>query len=156
MKRLASFAVSVLFIGSTGLALAQDATPVTGTTAATSSPVTKGKHPHFDEIHGRMKEQRERIMAGVKSGKLTKDEAKSLMEKVKAVGEQMKSDFQQNKQNGQKGLTDEQVQQLNQMLDDNSKAIYGEKHDGDATAPAAATPAADSSATGSSTPSTNQ
>jgi hypothetical protein len=138
MKNLLSIAVSVLLMGS-GLAFAQDSTPVAGNTAPAVAPGTQpaamGKHPRFDEIHGRIKEQRMRIAAGVKSGKLTKDEAKVLLDKVKTVADQMKSDFQQNKQSGQKGLTDEQVQQLNQMLDDNSKAIYGEKHEGDSAAP---------------------
>jgi polyhydroxyalkanoate synthesis regulator phasin len=133
MKHLGLFAVSLFWACSTGWALAQVSTPVSGNTPAVNAPAAMGKHPRFDEIHGRMKEQRERILEGVKTGKITKDEAKPLMEKVKAVGEQMKSDFQQNKQSGQKGLTDEQVQQLNQILDENSKAIYGEKHGGNDT-----------------------
>ncbi len=139
MKNTLSIVVSLVLMGF-GLAFAQDSTPVAGNTAPGTQPAAMGNHPRFDEIHGRIKEQRERIMAGVKSGKLSKVEAKVLMGKVKAVGDQMKSDFQQNKQNGQKGLTDEQVQRLNQMLDDNSKAIYGEKHEGDSTAPSATTP----------------
>ncbi len=125
---------SALFVAATGLALAQDAAPTAANPAR--QPVMKGDHPRFTEIHDRMKEQRARIEAGVKSGKLTQDEAKALREKVKAVGEQMRSDFQQNKQSGQKGLTDGQVQQLNQMLDENSKAIFGEKHEDASVTPA--------------------
>jgi hypothetical protein len=126
MKRIIFFAASLLFMGSTGLALAQDATPVSGHPAA--QPVMKWDNPHFIEIHSRMKNQRERIVAGLKSGKLTQDEAKTLENKVEAVRGQMRSDFEQNKQSGQKGLTDEQFQQLNQMLDDSSQAIFGDKH----------------------------
>src|SRR5579863_3864087 len=140
MKRILPLAVSLVLMGSS-LAFAQDSTPVAENTspavAPGAQPTAMGKHPRFDEIHGRIKEQRIRIAAGVKSGKITRAEAKVLLDKVKTVGDQMKADFQQNKQSGQKGLTDEQVQQLNQMLDDNSKAIYSEKHDGDTAARAA-------------------
>jgi hypothetical protein len=131
MKRVLFFAASWLFIGLTGLALAQDATPVAGHPAGQSA--MKWDNPRFAEIHQRMRNQRERIAAGLKSGKLTQDQAKTLENKVEAVRGQMRSDFQQNKQSGQKGLTDEQFQQLNQMLDDSSLAIFGDKH-GDSSA----------------------
>lgn len=134
MKCLISFAASLLLIGSTGLALAQSATPVTS--HPVNQPVMKWDNPHFVEIHTRMKNQRERIVSGLKSGKLTQDQAKALENKVEAVRGQMRSDFEQNKQSGQKGLTDEQLQQLNQMLDESSLAIFGDKHGDTAAAPA--------------------
>lgn len=134
MKGITSFAASLLFIGSTGLVLAQDATPVTGHPAAQSA--MKWDNPHFAEIHSRMRNQRERIAAGLKSGKLTQDQAKALEDKVEAVRGQMRSDFEQNKQSGQKGLTDGQFQQLNQMLDDSSQAIFGDKHGDSSATPA--------------------
>ncbi len=124
MKRFISFA-ALLLLSTTGLALAQNTTPV-------AQPVMKWDNPRFTEIHTRMKNQRTRIAQGLKSGKLTQDEAKTLQNKIEAVRGQMRSDFQQNKQSGQKGLTDQQFQQLNQMLDDSSLAIFGDKH-GDAT-----------------------
>ncbi len=127
MKRIITFVALLLLIGSTGLAFAQNATPG-------AQPSMKWDNPHFTEIHTRMKNQRERIAAGLKSGKLTQDEAKTLENKIEAVRIQMRSDFQQNKQSGQKGLTDEQFQQLNQLLDESSLAIFGDKH-GDTSTP---------------------
>jgi hypothetical protein len=127
------FLAAALFIGPSGLALAQDSTPVAGN--PTPQAGMKGEHPRFTEIHDRIMKQRARIEEGVKSGKLTSDQAQTLRDQVKAVGAQMRSDFQQNKQSGQKGLTDEQVQQLNQMLDESSKAIFGEKNEGAAATP---------------------
>jgi|SRR5579859_2353544 len=136
MRKLTSLMVSVFFAGATGLALAQDVGS-TPSAAPADKPAMKekgGKHPRIHEIEARLKEQHKRIREGVKSKKLTKDEAKDLSAKVKAVGDQMR-DFI--KQNGKKELTEDQQKQLNAALDETSKAIAGEKHDGDA-APAGA------------------
>ncbi len=124
MKRIIFFTASWLLISSTGLALAQDAAP-------TNQPARN--NPHLAEIHTRIKNQRERIAAGLKSGKLTQDQAKTLKDKVEAAQGQMRTYFLQNRQSGQKGMTDEQFQKLNQMLDESSLAIFGDKH-GDASA----------------------
>jgi hypothetical protein len=81
----------------------------------------------------RLEKQRKRIMAGVKSGKLTKDEAKALHEKVKSIREELWADV---KQNEKKELTEEQYQQLNQELNANSTAIKDDKSEEDGNAPA--------------------
>jgi len=99
----------------------------------------KGNHPLINELRIRFEDQNKRIMAGVKSGKLSKDEAKALHEKVKAVREEMQGDI---KSNGKKELTEDQYKQLNQELDDNSKAIHDEKSEGASNAEIPATPAA--------------
>jgi ABC-type transporter Mla subunit MlaD len=70
-----------------------------------------------------VKAQQDGINVGLKNGSLTKGQAKDLSAKVKAVKDQVRSDFKQNRENGQKGLTDDQVQQLNKMLDENAAAI---------------------------------
>ncbi len=169
MNRLVWMVVSVLSVGLTGLALAQDSNnaPGGGTTAAApadNSPSTGAAAasgiPKFPGrvIGMRIKRQYERIKEGVKSQKLTEDEAKDLRAKVDAVRDQLKADFEQNKQNGVKKITDDQYTQLKQLLDENSKAIHDDKNDGEtdanagssATAPSAA-PAGDSSAASMST-----
>ena len=122
MTRFATIAALALFVGASSLALADG-------TAAPGKP----SHPMIKEVHVRMHDQMMRIKEGVKSGKLTKDQAKALREVLKSVKTQMDADFQQN---GKKELTEDQVKQLNQMLDENSKTIYGEKHDPSSTAPA--------------------
>ncbi len=137
MKKLALLSMMVLFMGTGSLALAQTTAP-----AAVDHP-----HPRIKEVHARMHLQMQRIEAGVKSGKLTKDQADALIASLKAVKEQMEADFTTN---GKRELTDDQLAQLNQMLDANSKAIFGEKHD---TGPAA--PASGSSSTGTSSDSSS-
>jgi hypothetical protein len=136
MKRLALFTASLLLIGSSGLALAQDATPTAGNTPA---PGTKIRNPKVKMIMDRFQKQESRIAMGVKNGKLTADEATALKDKLKAIHAEMKADFEQNKQAGQKGLTDDQIKQVNTELDANSTAIHDEKQ-------GAAVPAASSSA----------
>jgi hypothetical protein len=117
MKHLALMAVLALFMGTSSLVLAQ-------TTAA--APVV---HPKIHEVHTRIHDQMGRIKAGVKAGTLTQDQANALMATLKSVHEQMEADFNTN---GNKELTDAQLAQLNQMLNSNSKLIYGEKHAGSA------------------------
>ena len=162
MKRLLSVAVSILLAGFTSLAFAQDNSAAggstanapasdsssTGTTAAPAIPTHPGK-----VVAKRIQNQRKRIREGVKSKKLTKDEAKDLMAKVKAVATQLKADAVQNKQAGVKKITDDQYNQLKQMLDDNSKAILDDKNDGEGDANAA--PAADAPSTESAPASTS-
>ncbi len=137
MKRWMMLAVSLLLMGSTGLALAQDSTPAAGNTAPSETPHMRVRNPKVKLILDRMKLQRDRIEVGVKNGKLTADEAATLKAKLKEIGEEMRTDFQQNKAAGQKGLTDDQITQINRELDANSTAIHDDKQD----AAAAAAPA---------------
>jgi hypothetical protein len=135
MKKLALMTVFALLIGTGSLALAD-------TTTASVTP-----HPRIHEVHTRMHDQMARIRAGVKSGKLTQAQADALIVSLKAVREQMQADFSTN---GSRDLTDDQLKQLNQMLNENSTTIYGEKHDTGSTGDSTAGSTADSSATGSS------
>jgi hypothetical protein len=126
MKHLALATVLAFFMGAGSLALAQ----------STAAPPANHPHPRIREVRVRMHDQLARIKAGVKSGKLTKDQAQALRASLKAVRVQMQADFSTN---GSKELTPDQLVQLNQMLDANSKTIYGEKHDTDSTSPTGST-----------------
>lgn len=123
MKKLFACILALLFVSTAGSLVAQD-------TATAPKPA----HPRIHEVHARMKEQMKRIDAGVKSGKLTPDQAKALKDQIKAVQAQMEADYQAN---GKRELTDDQKAQLNQMLDQSSKMIYGEKHPNAGSDPAA-------------------
>jgi hypothetical protein len=141
MKRLAMLAASILFVGSTGLVMAQDTAPAT-TPAPMGTPGMnngmKGEHPRIHEVRERLKRQHMRIMAAVKAGKLTKDEGKALHEKVKSIGDEMRADI---KSNGKTELTEDQFKQLNDELNTNSEAIKdGQSEGGSNTAPAGSTP----------------
>jgi hypothetical protein len=140
MKRLVWFAASLLMISTTSLALAQDATPAAGTPAPSENHGWKNASPAMKEIHDRIKLQQDRIAAGVQKGTLTADQASALKEKLKAIHEEIKADFEQNKQNGQKGLTDDQKTQIKSELDANSAAIKDEKQDSSAPASTPANP----------------
>jgi hypothetical protein len=138
MKRFVGFAASLMLIGSTSLVLAQDSTPAAtpdASTPAAATPAPAGNHgkrvmsPEMKEIHDRIKLQEDRIAAGVKNGKLTSDEAAALTAKLKSIREELRADFKQNKESGQKGLTDDQKAQINGELDANSAAIHDIKQD---------------------------
>lgn len=124
MKKSASAALSVLFAGTIGLAV--------GVEKASAAP-----HPRIHEVHHRMKDISMRVHEGVKSGKMTKEQAQAVHQQLKQIQEEMEADY---KTNGKRELTPEQDQQLNQELDNISKTVYDEKHP-DAGAPAGGTDA---------------
>ena len=139
MKRLVSFAASLLLIGSTGLALAQVTTPVAGD----STPGAEGtriRNPKMKMIVDRIKLQEDRIAMGVKNAKLTADEAAALKAKLVSIRDEIKADFKLNRENGQKGITDDQIKQINTELDANSAAIHDEKQGAAAPASTPANP----------------
>jgi hypothetical protein len=119
MKKFIAGVLSLLFVAMAGWSMAQDATPA----ADTSVVPSKGKF----EIRERFRYQALRIAQGVKSGVLSKDQAAALRDSLKSIVQQAKADFEQN---GRKALTDDQKAQINQLLDNNSKAIYQAKHPG--------------------------
>jgi polyhydroxyalkanoate synthesis regulator phasin len=74
-------------------------------------------------VNAREHRQKARIREGVKSGELTKDEAKSLREEQRAIRKEeheMKSDGV---------VTKEERKELHQDLNNANKNIYNEKHD---------------------------
>lgn len=160
MKRLALLAASILFVGSTGLVMAQDTAPA-ATPAPAETPamnkMMKGEHPRIHEVRERLKRQHMRIMAAVKAGKLTQDEGKTLHEKVKSIGDEMRADI---KSNGKTELTEDQFKQLNDELNTNSEAIKdGQSEGGSNTAPTGNAPSTGTStnapAGSSAAPATN-
>ena len=93
------------------------------TTPTTPAPAARRQ----GEVNHRLRRQRRRINQGVKSGQLTHGEAKELREHDKAIHAEERED---RKENGGK-LTPADKQQLNKELNQNSKDIYQEKHDGE-------------------------
>lgn len=80
-------------------------------------------HPRRNQVARREHRQHHRIRQGVKSGELTKDEAKTLRTEQKEIREErheMMSDGH---------LTKDEHKQLNQDLNAASQNIYEEKHD---------------------------
>ncbi len=67
----------------------------------------------------RLREQRRTIMKNLKSGKITKDQAKAAMEKLKTVRRKELDFFHAN---NQKEVTTDQKKQLDKVLDENAGA----------------------------------
>jgi small-conductance mechanosensitive channel len=135
MKKVMSLTSALLFVGSVGIALAQaDTSTPAASTATPAQAKGRASHPLVNDIRARIEAQNERIQAGVKDKKLTKDQAAAIHTKIKVVREELQSDL---KANGTRELTADQNSILNQELDGVSKDIK------DKTTPAApATPAA--------------
>jgi hypothetical protein len=115
MKSIAAFTASMILVGSTCLAMAQEATPGSG-----------HKHPRnpaVEKIFETIKTQKNQITADVNSGKLTSDLASTINAKLKSIEDEIKADFKQNKENGTRGLTDAQISTLNQELTANAANI---------------------------------
>ena len=97
------------------------------------------KHPRRAEVNKRIREERKRISEGVKSGKLTPEQAKQLNGELKGVKAEERTEVKANGGYLSKG----EKKQLNQELNQDSKQIYQEKHPG---APAPTLPPNSSSA----------
>ena len=93
---------------------------------ALAAPAPTSLAPHvvaktpMDKLVIRLRQQNIQIQRDLRSGKLTKDQAKVLKARVEAIRKKEIADL---KQNGTKTLTDDQVNQLNQQLNTLSKSI---------------------------------
>lgn len=76
-------------------------------------------------VNQRQENQRDRIQQGIRSGQLTKDEVTSLKAEEKSIRQEEKA----YKSDGV--LTKDERKDLHQDLNQASKDIYAEKHDGD-------------------------
>lgn len=91
------------------------------------------KHPRRAEVNARERNQKRRINQGVKNGTMTKEEAHQERQDLRNIKREERAEV---KANGGH-LTKSEQKDLNHQLNQNSKDIYGEKHDGSAPAPAA-------------------
>lgn len=83
------------------------------------------ERPHDPGVNTRQHRQGHRVEQGVRSGELTRDEARGLREQRRAIRQEERT----YKADGQ--LTREERKDLHQDLNDLSKDIYNEKHDGE-------------------------
>lgn len=87
---------------------------------ALSAEVPSSAKAPMEKLQLRMRHQMAQIQRDVKTGKLTKDQAKVLKAQVEAI---RKQEITFLKQNGIKTLTDAQIAQLNDQLNTLSKSI---------------------------------
>jgi len=76
----------------------------------------------YADFHDRIRDQRERIDQGIRSGALTRSEADILLDNLDRIRDR----FSRMKADGR--LTVEEQQRLDQMLERNSQMIYNKKH----------------------------
>jgi hypothetical protein len=74
------------------------------------------------EFHERIRNQRERIEQGIRSGELTRGEADILLDNLNWIRDR----FDRMKADGR--LTHEEQARLDRMLDENNEMIYNKKH----------------------------
>ena len=128
MKRLILFAASLLLMGSTGIVWAQYDTLSSSSATASSTPVSTA-NPQVRDIADRIKLQEARITAAMSNGKLLAGPAADLRKNLAVIRLELQTDIRQNRKNGQSGLTDGQIQQLNSELNANLTALRQDKHD---------------------------
>lgn len=109
MKRLALF-FALGILSSTNFILA----------APSTSSVPSATPPLVHAINQRIKNQMKLTQLDVKSGKLTKEQARSIRASLRNIRLQEFSFFKQNKSHS---LTPDQISQLNQSLDKNSSLV---------------------------------
>jgi hypothetical protein len=118
MKKAIVVAMTALILGLAGMVSAE-------TTVAAGTGTTLGAGSGSNKVPGVRKRgriQRHRIKDGLKSGELTKDEAKDLRQEGKAIREKVKDA----KSDGV--VTKEERKDLHKDLNDRSKSIYEKKH----------------------------
>jgi polyhydroxyalkanoate synthesis regulator phasin len=81
-------------------------------------------HPRRAQVNKRAANQNKRIDNGVKSGALTKGQARQLHQEDKGIRKEERQDAAQNGGH----ITPRQQRQLNQQENQTSKQIYQEKH----------------------------
>ncbi len=71
-------------------------------------------------VNAQVRAQMRQIQKDLKTGKITKEQAKAAWENLKAIRQQEKEFFHQN---GQKEITADQKNQLNQILQSNESSL---------------------------------
>ncbi|MGH9499118.1 MAG: hypothetical protein ACRD3L_08230 [Terriglobales bacterium] len=120
-KLLLALAAGSLMI--VGASAAQTATPPPPSTSGNSGAVDPG-HPRVNEVNGREANQQQRIANGMKSGKLSPQEASNLEKREASVQRQEHRDMAAHGGHLTKGERD----RLNQRQNRISKSIYKDKH----------------------------
>ena len=108
-----------------GSAFAQTTTntPAAPATASTPSNVDADfaqKHPRIAEVLDRLRNERQRISADLKAGKITEDQAEALMEKARKIHREELRDVRKN----DGSLTKEEQEKLTREEDMLSKRIH--------------------------------
>lgn len=109
-------------IGSTFAQTAANApvAPATATAPTNIDADFAQKHPRIAEVMGRLRNERARISADLKAGKITEDQAEALMKKVHKIHKEELRDVRKN----DGSLTREEQEKLNQEEDTLSKRIH--------------------------------
>ena len=94
--------------------------PATATAPTNFDADFAQKHPRIAEVLGRLRNERQRISADLKAGKITEDQAEALMEKTRKIHREEMRDVRKNDGT----LTKEEQEKLNREEDMLSKRIH--------------------------------
>ena len=118
MKRSMVWGALLLWALVFGPAFAQKKPAETGTTGIQGrTPGALAQNSNLHSVNLRLHRQMRQIQKDLRTGKITKAQAKAAWEKLKTVRRQELEYFHKN---GQKEITADQKNQLNTTLDDNS------------------------------------
>jgi len=92
--------------------------------AALGGEKWKAEHPRRAEVNHRLHNQNERIKEGLKTGKLTSQQAQALHQQDRQIRQEERTDAAQNGGH----ITKAEQKQLNQQENALSNQIYQEKH----------------------------
>ena len=92
--------------------------------AGPANPTHLKGHPRVNQVNRRVQHQQRRIAAGVRSGKLTKQQAQQLNAERKGI----KTEERAMRKADHGHLTKQDHRILNQQLNERSKQIHEEKH----------------------------
>jgi|ERR1039458_1693210 hypothetical protein len=119
MKRLVSFTVFLFWVGA-GTVSAQNKPPVAGLTPKITPFIVSPNNgkipatsPNMHSVNLQVRAQMKQIQDDLKSGKMTKDQAKGAFVKLRTVRQQ---ELKFIRRNGQKEITPDQKIQLEQMI----------------------------------------
>lgn len=121
MKKRILVAVATMVMGFTSLSVAEEVTaaPAAGTNTTVGAGTGTARTP---AVRRRARRQKARVIQGVKSGELTKNEVKDLRQDGKAIRQEVKDA----KSDGV--VTKEERKQIHKDLNKSSKKIYEYKH----------------------------
>jgi hypothetical protein len=120
-----TFTKSLLVLAVGGLMIAGSASAQTSTTSGAGPGVVDPGHPRVNEVNKREENQQQRIGNGIKSGKLSSQQAANLEKRETSVQNREKADMAKN--NGH--LTKAEQKGINRQQNRISKSIYKDKHE---------------------------
>lgn len=119
MKRFLALGASVIFVGISGVVLAQNKAVIPPKPSPAAAAQVTAKYPNNHAIYKRVREQMKQISLDLHSKKITKAQADARREKLNSIHKQQVEFI---RANGKNDLTSDQKSQLDSALDNATSA----------------------------------